>query len=109
MFKQRFLGGKTDVASPKTGIDHATQKQIFSVLFRCCTWGNNRVSFGAAGAVAPLVRYLKSPKLDVHRATARALYQLSRDPNNCIAMHNSGVVKVSIVRFSRFPLQPYSS
>ena len=41
------------------------------------------------------MRYLKSPKLDVHRATARALYQLSRDPNNCIAMHNSGVVKVS--------------
>jgi hypothetical protein len=65
--------------------------------FRCCTWGNNRVAFGRAGAVAPLVRYLKSPKLDVHRATARALYQLSRDPNNCIAMHNSGVVKVSNV------------
>ena len=53
------------------------------------------MAFGRAGAVAPLVRYLKSPKLDVHRATARALYQLSRDPNNCIAMHNSGVVKVS--------------
>lgn len=62
--------------------------------YRCCTWGNNRVAFGRAGAVAPLVRYLKSQKLDVHRATARALYQLSRDPNNCIAMHNSGVVKV---------------
>jgi hypothetical protein len=56
------------------------------------------VAFGKAGAVAPLVRYLKSPKLDVHRATARALYQLSRDPNNCIAMHNSGVVKVSYLK-----------
>lgn len=58
-------------------------------------WGSNRVLFGQAGAVPPLVRYLKSPSQDVHRATARALYQLSRDPDNCISMHNSGVVKVT--------------
>ena len=38
--------------------------------------------------------YLKSKNPDVHRATARALHQLSRDPDNCISMHNSGVVKV---------------
>ena len=44
--------------------------------------------------MAPLVRYLKSKNLDVHRSTARALYQLSRDPDNCIVMHGSGVVKV---------------
>lgn len=63
-------------------------------MARCCTWGNNRVAFGQAGAVPPLVNYLKSKNPDVHRATARALHQLSRDPDNCISMHNSGVVKV---------------
>ena len=52
------------------------------------------MSFGQAGAVPPLVRYMKSYNTDVHRATAKALFQLSRDPNNCIAMHSSGVVKV---------------
>lgn len=57
-------------------------------------WGNNRVAFGAAGAVAPLVHYLKSPSTDVHRSTAKALFQLSKDPNNCITMHENGVVKV---------------
>ena len=65
-------------------------------LARCCTWGNNRVAFGSAGAVPPLVNYLKSKNSDVHRATARALHQLSRDPDNCISMHNSGVVKVTL-------------
>lgn len=54
------------------------------------------MSFGQAGAVPPLVRYMKSNNADVHRATAKALFQLSRDPNNCIAMHSSGVVKVII-------------
>ena len=67
----------------------------FLCLRRCCTWGNNRVAFGQAGAVPPLVNYLKSKNPDVHRATARALHQLSRDPDNCISMHNSGVVKVN--------------
>lgn len=58
-------------------------------------WGNNRVAFGEAKAVAPLVGYLKSNSDEVHRATARSLYQLSRDPDNCISMHDNGVVKVT--------------
>lgn len=58
-------------------------------------WGSNRASFGDAGAVAPLVRYLKSKDKAVHQSTAMALYQLSKDPNNCITMHGKGVVKVS--------------
>ena len=53
------------------------------------------MSFGQEKAVAPLVKYLKSSDEDVHRSTARALYQLSKDPDNCINMHESGVVKVS--------------
>ena len=81
------------LAKLATTTDDRLRQYLADSIARCCTWGNNRVAFGRAGAVAPLVRYLKSPTLDVHRATARALYQLSRDPNNCIAMHNSGVVK----------------
>ena len=74
--------------------DDKLRHHLAEAIARCCTWGNNRVSFGQAGAVAPLVRYLKSKSVDVHRSTAKALHQLSRDPDNCIAMHSSGVVKV---------------
>ena len=58
-------------------------------------WGSNRASLGDAGAVVPLMRYLKSRDKAVHQSTAMALYQLSKDPNNCITMHEKGVVKVS--------------
>lgn len=61
---------------------------------RCCMWRNNRVAFGEAAAVAPLVSYLESPDPEVHRATACALHQLSKDPDNCITMHEAGVVQV---------------
>ncbi|KAL8165019.1 UNVERIFIED_CONTAM: hypothetical protein K2H54_024973 [Gekko kuhli] len=66
---------------------------LADAISRCCMWGNNRVAFGVTKAVAPLVRYLKSSDPAVHRATAQALYQLSEDPNNCITMHENGVVK----------------
>ena len=78
-----------------TSVAQTPPHQSYFLPFRCCTWGNNRVSFGRAGAVPPLVNYLKSKNPDVHRATARALHQLSRDPDNCISMHNSDVVKVN--------------
>lgn len=57
-------------------------------------WRNNRIAFGQASAVAPLVSYLKSPDPQVHRSTACALHQLSKDPGNCITMHDAGVVQV---------------
>ena len=59
-------------------------------------WRNNRVAFGEANAVAPLVSYLQSTDHEVHRATARALHQLSKDPNNCITMHEASVVQVKL-------------
>uniref|UniRef100_A0A3B5B5K6 Armadillo repeat containing 4 n=1 Tax=Stegastes partitus TaxID=144197 RepID=A0A3B5B5K6_9TELE len=62
----------------------------------CCMWGSNRESFGKVGAVAPLVRFLKSKDAAVHLSTAKALYQLSWDPNNVIIMHATKVVKVSL-------------
>ena len=77
--------------------DDKLRRHLAEAIARCCNWGNNRVAFGEAGAVAPLVKYLKSCDMNVHRSTARALFQLSRDPDNCITMHDSGVVKVNTV------------
>ena len=71
------------------------RRHLAEAVARCCNWGNNRVSFGQENAVAPLVKYLRSKDKEVHRSTARALHQLSKDPDNCITMHEAGVVKVS--------------
>lgn len=65
-------------------------------------WRNNRVAFGEAKAVAPLVTYLHSSDPLVHRATACALHQLSKDPDNCITMHEAGVVQVNLCLSSQF-------
>ncbi|KAJ3087424.1 Armadillo repeat-containing protein 4 [Quaeritorhiza haematococci] len=70
------------------------RKHLAEAIARCCHWGNNRVAFGTAGAVAPLVKYLRSPDEEVHRSTARALHQLSMDPDNSITMHEHGVVQL---------------
>ncbi|XP_075068107.1 outer dynein arm-docking complex subunit 2 [Mixophyes fleayi] len=76
--------------------DEKLRRHLAEAISRCCTWGNNRVAFGEANAVAPLVRYLKSSDPAVHRATAQALFQLSEDANNCITMHENGAVKLLI-------------
>ncbi|NXV10532.1 ARMC4 protein, partial [Cettia cetti] len=70
------------------------RRHLAEAIAHCCMWGSNRVAFGETKAVAPLVRYLKAKDPLVHRATALALYQLSEDPNNCVIMHENGVVKV---------------
>ncbi|NXE17478.1 ARMC4 protein, partial [Ardeotis kori] len=67
---------------------------LAEAISQCCMWGSNRVTFGETKAVAPLVRYLKTNDPSLHRATAQALYHLSEDPNNCITMHENGVVKL---------------
>ncbi|XP_065442933.1 outer dynein arm-docking complex subunit 2 isoform X4 [Chrysemys picta bellii] len=73
------------------------RRHLAEAISRCCMWGSNRIAFGETKAVAPLVRYLKSNDTSVHRATAQALYQLSEDPNNCITMHENGVVKNAVL------------
>ncbi|TTA26179.1 Armadillo repeat-containing protein 4 [Bagarius yarrelli] len=73
--------------------DDKLRRYLSEAIARCCMWGSNRMAFGEANAVAPLVLYLYSKDPKVHQATAQALYQLSRHPNNCITMHQSGVVK----------------
>ena len=75
--------------------DEELRRQLAEAIARCCCWGNNLVEFGNEGSVKPLVEYLASQDPVVHRSTARALHQLSRDPDNCISMHGSGVVKVT--------------
>ncbi|XP_014800378.1 PREDICTED: armadillo repeat-containing protein 4 [Calidris pugnax] len=75
-------------------INDKLRRHLAEAISICCMWGSNRVTFGETNAVAPLVGYLKSNDPSVHRATAQALYQLSEDPNNCITMHENGVVKL---------------
>ena len=55
------------------------RKHLAEAIAQCCHWGNNRVAFGNSGAVAPLVKYLRSEDLEVHISTAKALHQLSKD------------------------------
>lgn len=69
---------------------------LTEAIAQCCKWGKNRELFGKNGAVGPLVKYLKSSNTDVHTSTAKALHQLSKNPENCIAMHENGVVRVNI-------------
>lgn len=42
------------------------------------------------------MKYLSSDDESVHRTTACALNQLSYDPDNCITMHEAGVVQVKL-------------
>uniref|UniRef100_A0A3Q3VZX0 Uncharacterized protein n=1 Tax=Mola mola TaxID=94237 RepID=A0A3Q3VZX0_MOLML len=75
--------------------DDRLRRHLAEAIYHCCMWGNNKASFGDAGAVAPLVSYLKSKDPAVHKSTVMALYQLSKDPNNLVTMHAKGVIKVS--------------
>lgn len=74
--------------------DENLRKHLTEAIAQCCKWGRNRELFGKHNAVAPLVRYLKSNNAEVHRSTAKALHQLSKYPENCIVMHENGVVRV---------------
>ena len=75
------------------------RRHLAEAISCCCMWGRNRVAFGENKAVAPLVRYLKSNDINVHRATAQALFQLSEDVDNCITIHENGAVKVQLAGF----------
>ncbi|TRY78815.1 hypothetical protein TCAL_06231 [Tigriopus californicus] len=66
--------------------------KLAQAIGNCCDWAGNRALFGQSGAVAPLVSYLTTTDLEVHRSTSVALYQLSKDPWNCVTMHQNGVV-----------------
>lgn len=80
---------------PLPQTDERLRRYLSEAIGLCSMCRCNRASFGDSGAVAPLVRYLKSKDEAVHQRTAMALYQLSRNPNNIITMHAKGAVKVS--------------
>ena len=61
----------------------------------CSKWGNNAKRFCDEGAVKPMVEYLGSHDIIVQRSAMRALEQLGKNPESCIIMHRSGVVKVT--------------
>ncbi|KAF5273987.1 hypothetical protein FQA39_LY01103 [Lamprigera yunnana] len=68
------------------------REHLASAIAYCCTWGTNNKLFGRLGAITPLVGYMVARNPNVHRTTALALYYLSKNPFNCITMHESGVV-----------------
>ena len=72
--------------------DDILRAKLAEAIANCCEWPGNRALFGQSGAVAPLVSYLGSNDLEVHRTTSVALFQLSKDPWNCVTMHQHGVV-----------------
>uniref|UniRef100_A0A3B4BB30 Uncharacterized protein n=1 Tax=Periophthalmus magnuspinnatus TaxID=409849 RepID=A0A3B4BB30_9GOBI len=73
--------------------DDLLRRHLAEAVAYCCMWGQNRAAFGKAGAVPPLVRYVKSKDSGVHETTVVALYQLSKDVDNCISLHSNGVVQ----------------
>lgn len=99
--------GTNNILFSSSQTDDRLRRHLAEAIGHCCMWGSNRASFGDSGAVAPLVRYLKSKDKAVHQNTAMALYQLSKDPNNCITMHEKAVVKVSCSSVEARFLTPY--
>ncbi|XP_041825021.1 outer dynein arm-docking complex subunit 2 isoform X6 [Melanotaenia boesemani] len=76
--------------------DERLRRHLAEAICQCCVWGKNRKSFRVAGAVVPLTRYLKSEDGLVLNSTVMALYELSKDPHNCIIIHEKGAVQMLI-------------
>lgn len=72
------------------------RKSLADAIVRCCTYGTNRIAFGQTGVVPPLVEYLRGDDENVHRSAVKALFQLSLDPENCVTMHEHGVVRLML-------------
>lgn len=78
--------------------DDVLRANLAMAIGRCCSWGNNRQAFGDNNAVAPLVDFIS--KRSVNQAvclqTAKALHELSKDPNNCCQIHKKKAVRYLI-------------
>ena len=75
--------------------DETLREHLAQAISVCCWYGNNRLMFGKEGTVGPLVGFLRATdNLQVQRATARALHQLSMCPENCVTMHRAGAIRV---------------
>uniref|UniRef100_A0AAV2JU82 Armadillo repeat-containing protein 4 n=1 Tax=Knipowitschia caucasica TaxID=637954 RepID=A0AAV2JU82_KNICA len=73
--------------------DDRLRRHLAEAIAYCCMWSQNRGAFGRAGAVPPLVSYVRSNNQSVHETTVVGLYQLSKDVDNCVSLHGNGAVK----------------
>lgn len=72
--------------------DDLLRENLAAAIASCASYGNNTQELGRLRTVTPIVGYMVSNNPRVHRTTAMALQKLSTDPQNCITMHQSGVV-----------------
>ncbi|KAH8411892.1 hypothetical protein KR222_001286 [Zaprionus bogoriensis] len=72
--------------------DDNLRMNLAAAVAACACFGNNTEELGRLRTVTPIVTYMTSDNPLVHRTTAMALEKLSMDPQNCITMHQSGVV-----------------
>lgn len=63
------------------------RENLAAAIASCAPYGTNTQEFGRLRTVAPIVGYMISTNVRVHRTTAMALQRLSVDPQNCITMH----------------------
>lgn len=68
-------------------VDDDLRRSLAEAIAYCCEWSSNKEEFGKLGAIEPLVGYMASKDIRVHRSTALALYHLSYHSMNCITMH----------------------
>ncbi|RVE59027.1 hypothetical protein OJAV_G00200110 [Oryzias javanicus] len=73
--------------------DDKLRHHLSDAICHCCQYANNAASFGEAGAVEPLVKFMKSEDVLVRQSATMALFQLSWDPNNNLTMLSKGAVK----------------
>ena len=73
--------------------DVVLRRHLAEAIAMCSKWDNNAKRFSEEGAV---VEFLGSHDIIVQRSAMRALEQLGKNPDSCITMHRSGVVKVTL-------------
>merc|ERR1711937_675602 len=83
-----------NIARDEENLAVITDHGVVPMLAQLTNTQDDRLRRHLAEAIAPLVKYLHSDDPLVRRATARALHQLSEDPDNCNTMHMVGVVKL---------------
>ncbi|XP_065078315.1 armadillo repeat-containing protein gudu [Ochlerotatus camptorhynchus] len=72
--------------------DDLLRENLAAAIASCAPYASNTQELGRLRTVTPIVGYMVSNNPRVHRTTAMALQKLSEDPQNCITMHQSGVV-----------------
>lgn len=68
------------------------REHLAAAIASCAPYRTNTQELSDLRTVTPIVAFMTSTNPRVHRTTAMALQQLSEDPQNCITMHQNGVV-----------------